>query len=243
MTSAPIGESPKSPFWLAFRVFDEPGQVFTELAQRPRGLVPVLIFAIAFAAIAIGAPTSVLQNAATQQFEAIEKSRPGVITPEIREKAISQAGGVRSRLNLLIFPVLIGLIFMALSAAILSLILNSLSSVEISLRDEWAIVTHANMVLCVGALVTWLGIALSGDMTFRVALGFLVSKDTSQFGHSLGQQITVFGAWYVYLLALGNQIKMKAKGIGTPLTIIGGFWIVLSVLFAWLSSFFGGMMG
>lgn len=236
-------ESPKSALWLAFRVFDEPGQVFAELAQRPRALVPILILALAFVGVAVGAPTPVLRSATQQQFDAIERSRPGAIAPEIREKAIQQAGGVRGRMNLLIFPVLISLIFMALSAAVLSLVVNSISSVEIGFRDEWAIVSHANMALVLGILVTWVGISLTGDMTFRVALGFLVPRETSQFGHSLGQQLTVFGAWYVYLLALGNQIKMKAKGVGTPLAIVGGFWILISLTLAWLSSLFGGMMG
>ena len=241
--TAPATEAPRSAWWLAFRVFDEPVGVFTEVAQRPRALVPILMLFLAFAGVGLGAPTRVLRNATVQQFDAIERSRPGAIPAEVRDKAVQQAGGFRGRLNLLVFPIAISLMFMALTAAILSLVFNSISGTEIGFRDEWAIVTHAGMVLAVGTIVTWVGIGFSGDMTFRVALGFLIPQETSRFGHSFAQQLTVFGAWYVYLLALGNQIKMKAKGIGTSLAIIGGFWAFLSLLLAWLSSLFGGMMG
>lgn len=240
--TAPDGATPRSAWWLAFRVFDEPGQVFADLAQRPRGLVPILVLSLAFVGVAAGVPSTVLRTATVQQFDAIERSRPGLIKPEVREQALRESGGIRGRLNIL-FAIPITLLIMSLTAAILSLVFNSMSGTEIGFRDEWAIVTHAGMALAVGTVVTWVGISFAGDMTFRVALGFLVPKETSQFGHSLAQQFTVFGAWYVYLLALGNQIKMKAKGIGTPLAIIGGMWTALNLLFAWLSSMMGGMMG
>lgn len=242
MTTAAV-KAPRSPWWLAFRVFDEPGQVFTELALRPRALVPALMLVVVSLGVAFGVPSTVLQRATTQQFDAINSRRPGTIPPEIRQRAAQQAGGVANRIQMFVAAGGVGLAFLAISAAILSLLFNSLSSTEIGFKDEWAIVTHAYMPQIVGIAATWVGIAMSGDMTFRVALGFLVPPETSQFGHSLAQQFTIFGAWNVYLLALGNQIKMKAAGIGLPLGILGGIWLLINVLFAWLSSMLGGMLG
>lgn len=241
--AAPVAETPKSPWWLAFRVFDEPGQVFTELAQRPRALVPLLLLVVVSLGISAGVPTTLLQRATSQQFDAIEARRPGAIPAEIRQRAAQQAGSVANRTQMFVATAGISVVFLALAAAILSLLFNSLSGTEIGFKDEWAIVTHAFVPQIVGIVVTWVGIGMSGDMMFRVALGFLVSRETSAFGHSLAQQFTIFGAWNIYLLALGNQIKMKATGIGLPLGIIGGIWIMINLLLAWLSSMLGGMLG
>jgi hypothetical protein len=44
------------------------------------------------------------------------------------------------------------------------------------------------------------------------------------------------------LIALGNQVLAKAKGIGGPLMIVGGLWLLVKLLFAALGGlgFFGG---
>ena len=76
---------PKSPWWLAFRVLDEPGAVFAEIAARPRFLVPLLIlFFAAPAFFAFTAPDSVYQAQVEQRIAMEERGDPGSVTSERR---------------------------------------------------------------------------------------------------------------------------------------------------------------
>src|SRR2546425_6404957 len=145
MTAAVESPAERSPWWLAFRVFDEPGQVFTELAERPRALVPVVLLLVATFGMAMGIPTPVIQNGIRRQFDALEQRRPGAIPPEVRERALAQAGAMGGRVRNSLIGSAALVIFLAIGAAILSLIFNSISGTEIGFKDQWAIVTHACM--------------------------------------------------------------------------------------------------
>jgi len=70
-------------------------------------------------------------------------------------------------------------------------------------------------------------------------LAFRVFDEPNRFTN----QINVFGAWNVYILALGNQVKTKAKGIGGALTIVGGLWLALKVAGALIGGLFAGLGG
>jgi hypothetical protein len=131
-----------------------------------------------------------------------------------------------------------GPIVLVIVAWVLMLIFGATSSDPLRFKDELAIVSHAYMVSIAGGLLTFILIAFAGLDDVRLSLGFLFDEESSPFLHRLTNHITLFGAWNVYLLALGNQIKTKAKGIGGALAIVGGLWIATKVV----GALFGGLI-
>jgi hypothetical protein len=226
-----------NPAWLVVRVFDEPGQVFADLTTRPRALLPFLLFIAASLGVAVLVPTPVLRHAAEQQFRALDQRSPGAIPPEVRDQALRDAGSGKNRLGVFLASAGGGTVMMAIAAGVLLLIFNAVGSSEMKFRDEWSIAWHAYLPQVAGIAVTWLGISLTNDVQFRVGLGFLVSPETSRFGHSLAQQFTVFGAWNMYLLALGNQIRARGPGLAGSLAIVLALWVIVNLLFAFLGQF------
>ncbi len=234
---------PKSPWWLALRVLDEPGTVFHELAARPRALIPIILLLVVMVVSAVGMPTRVLRSAGEHQLQVLEQRRPGMVSPEMRERAVQQAGGVRSRVMIFVGGSIASLVMLLIVAGVLQVAFNGLSQEHLSFRHEWAIATHAYVPQILGAIATLVAIGLLNDAQFRFSLGLLFNPDSGGFTYRLANQFGLFGAWNVYLLALGNQVQTKSKGIGTPLAIVGGLWIVANLLLAGLQSVLGGMVG
>ena len=244
MTASVAGDAPaKSPWWLALRVLDEPGAVFTELAARPRALIPIVLLLIVMAVTALGMPTRVLRSATERQFQTIEQSHPGADTPEMRERALARTGSPLTRVTIFVGGTITSLVVLLIVAAVLRLAFNGLSQEPIGFRHEWAIATHAYVPQILGAIATLVAITVLNDAQFRFSLGLLFNPDSGGFTYRLANQFGVFGAWNVYLLALGNQVKTKAKGFGTPLLIVGGLLIATNLLLAGLQTVFGGLVG
>ena len=74
-----------------------------------------------------------------------------------------------------------------------------------------------------------------------LSLGFLVPGEG--FLHNFAAGITLFGVWTVILLALGNQIRTRMKGMGTALTIVGGLYIVVKLVAAGFTTLVAGLGG
>ena len=244
MTASVATDAPaKSPWWLALRVLDEPGAVFAELAARPRALIPLVLLLVVMIGTAIGTPTRVLRSATERQFQALEQSHPGAITPEARERGMTRAGSPVTRVTIFLGGSITSLVMLLIVAGVLRLAFNGMSQDPISFRHEWAIALHAYVPQLLGAIATVVVISLLNDAQFRFSLGLLFNPDSGGFTYHLANQFGLFGAWNVYLLALGNQIKTKAKGIGASLAIVGGLWIVANLLLAGLQSVLGGLVG
>jgi hypothetical protein len=236
-------EQPKSPVQLVLRVLDEPAAVFTELAARPRALLPVILWLVVAFASTFGMPTRIMRSATEHQLQTMEQHRPGVITPEVRQRAVERAGGVVSRSSAFAAVAVIGLLTIVVVAAVLRVVFGGLSPEPITFRQEFAIAAHAYVPQILGAIATLIAIVVTSDAQFRFSLGVLFDPDSGGFVYKLANQFTLFGAWNVYLLALGNQIKTREKSIATPLVIIGALWVVVGFLFAGLQSVMGGLMG
>ena len=242
-TTAPETARPKSAWWLALRVLDEPTQVFTELAARPRALLPVLLIILASVGSSFSVPAAVLTNATEQQLNAIEQKRPGTITAEKREQALKNVTSPAGRAAAAVSACLITLLVLVIAAAVLTAVFNALSGGGIHFKEEWAIATHAFLPQVIGLIIVWTGISLTGDTQFRVGLGFLVSEDTSRFFHHFAAQFTFFGAWNVYLLALANQIRTRDQSITLPLGVVAALWVVANLAAAGFATAMGGLAG
>jgi hypothetical protein len=82
----------------------------------------------------------------------------------------------------------------------------------------------------------------AGMEEVQLSLGFLVNED-AKFLHGFLSLFSLFGAWTAGLLALGNQIRTKMKGMGTALAVVGGLWVLANAGLAALGSVFGGFGG
>ena len=130
---------------------------------------------------------------------------------------------------------------LAVAAWVLMLIFGATTADPLRFKDEFAIVSHAYMITIAGGILIVALLAFAGLNEVQLSLGFLFDEDSSPFLYRFFNQITVFGAWNVYALALGNQVKTKAKGIGGALTIVGGLWLALKVGGALMAGFFLGI--
>jgi Yip1 domain len=233
----------KSPWWLVLRVLDEPGTVFQELAARPRALIPVILYLVVAFGTIVGMPASVMRSATDAQFQKIEQSHPGAITPDVRERAMARAGSPVARATGFAIAAVFGLLMLAVVAAVLRGVFNGIAAEPISFRQEWAITTHAYVPQILGMVATLVAIVLLKDIQFRFSLGLLFNPDSGGFVYRLANQFTLFGAWNVYLLALGNQVKARGKSIASPLMIVGGLWVVVNLVWAGAQTAMGGMLG
>jgi hypothetical protein len=229
----------KSSLWLAFRVFDEPTAVFKQLAEKPRALVPILCLILSASFSALALPSRVMEEQARTTFEPLQES--GRMTAEDAQERIENASGTIARVTVLGAGAVGGPLFLVVAAWVLMLIFGATTADPLRFKDEFAIVSHAYMISIAGGVLTVALLAFAGLDEVLLSLGFLFDVDSSPFLHRFTNQITVFGAWNVYVLALGNQVKTKAKGIGGALTIVGGLWLAMKVVGALMIGFFTGL--
>lgn len=233
------------PAWrLALRVIDEPAEVFRQLARRPQVLVPIIMLIITAGFVGIATPASTLESQAQGRVEAIEQRSPN-LDEERRarmQEQVEGAAGMTSRAIIFVAGSLFGLIALVVVASVLMLIFGAQTAEALKFKDELAITTHAYVPQLLGAVLLVV-LAIFGMEDLRLTLGVLFEEDSSSFLYNLANQFGLFGAWNIYLLALGNQIRVGAKGIGGPLAVVSGLWVVVNLAFAAMSTFFGGFAG
>ncbi len=233
------------PAWkLALRVIDEPAEVFRQLAGRPQVLVPIIMLIITAGFVGIATPASTLESQAQRQAQAFEERNPNLdddARTRLQER-VDGAASLQNRAIIFVAGSLIGLVSLVVIAAVLQLIFGAQAADAMKFKDEFAITTHAYVPQLLGAVLV-VALAIFGMEDLRLTLGFLFGEDSSSFIYNLANQFGLFGAWNIYLLALGNQIRIGAKGIGGPLAVVGGLWVVVNLAFAAMSTFFGGFGG
>ena len=228
----------KSAVWLASRVFDEPVQVFTELAARPRALLPIILLVVVTAVVAFGTPDDILQDRARDQIEAVRERAQ--LTDEQVQERVEGAASIRNR-AMLMFGIgsVAGVAVLALIAVVLMLIFGATGPEPIKFKTEFGILAHANLISLAGLVLMVILMRFGGIGDPQLSLGFLFGEETSPFLHRFARQITLFGTWHMLLVALGNKILSKAKGIGGPLVIVGGLWLLVKLVGAGLGGLFG----
>ena len=224
---------------LVLRVFDEPVQVFKELALRPRILLPAILVVLVTGVYAYGTPDAVLQEQTRSQMEAFQER--GQLTNEQIQERVDGAASAQSRG--LIFGAGAGgsLVAMAVVALVLMLIFGATGPEPIKFKTEFSVILHANVVGLAGAVLMVLLMRFAGMSEPTLSLGFLFDEESNAFLYRFFNLITLFGTWNMLLVALGNQILSKGKSFTGPLFIVGGLWLLVKVGFAALGGLgFGG---
>lgn len=228
----PAAVSPKSPWWLVLRVFDEPGQVFQALAARPRALLPILLLVVVSGVVAFATPEATLRSQAETQLRAAERRAPDRFSPEERERLLARAASPSNRLIIFAAGAAVSLVSLLVVAVVLQLVFGAMGTQSISFREEFAVVTHSHMPQLAGALLTIGLIVVMKVPELSLSLSFLFDQESSPFLHRLGSLFTFFAAWKVVLLAVGNRALTGAKGLGGPLALVGGLWVVVNFALA-----------
>lgn len=240
MREVEAGDGVKGPWWLAFRVIDEPVEVFRQLAARPRALVPFALIAITGLVFAFGTPEAVLRRQAERTADMLAERSPEQFTDAQRIEMLDQAGSPTRRGIMAASVIVMQSLSLLVVAGVLLLVFNAYGSEPIRYKDELAIATHAFVPQLLGMVLLVLLARFAGLEDMQLSLGFLFEEG---FLHDLGLQFTPFGAWNVILLGLGNQIRLGAKSLTGPLSIIVVLWILVNVGFALFSSALGGLAG
>jgi hypothetical protein len=233
--TAPSAE-PKSATWLVLRVFDEPTKVFRELAVRPRVLLPMVLLVLATGVFAIGTPTEVLRDQTRSRLEAMQER--GQLTDEQVQQRVDAAASSTSRAVIFGAGAVGGLVALVVVSAVLMLVMGATAPEPIKFKGELAVVAHANVVSIAGGVLIVALMVVGGLDQPQLSLGFLFNQD-SGFLYRFANQVTLFGTWNMILVVLGNRVLTKAKGIGGPLVIIGGLWVLVKIVIAAI----GGIAG
>lgn len=234
-------EQRKGAIWLAFRVFDEPTAVFKELAVRPRALVPLICLIASGAFTALAMPSRILEEQ-TRESLAPVLERGQISEEEVRER-VETASGMVGRVSIFAATAVGGPVVLVIAAWVLMLVFGATTAEPLRFKEEFAIVAHAYMISIAGGVLSVALVAFAGFDEVKLTLGFLFDEETNPFLFRFTDQLNLFGAWNVFVLALGNQVKTKARGIGGPLAIVGGFWLAMKLVGALIGGFVAGMGG
>jgi hypothetical protein len=217
---------------LAVHTFDSPAGTFTKLAARPTVWLPIVLMIVVVALGQFAIPTPMLQQATAKALANVEKLSGKPLDPQVRATQMAKVGSTAGRLTRTASTVVVGLIFLAIVAGICKLIFGAGASEPIRFKQEFAVVMHANLVILVGGIITVFMIRTSGRLDAGVTLGFLAP---SGFAHAYLGRLSVWGAWDVLLLAIGNKVLAKAKSLTGPLLILGALWLAINVPLAFLA--------
>jgi hypothetical protein len=150
---------------------------------------------------------------------------------------IERAGSISTRAILFAGSVVFSLLILTVVTLVLMLIFGATGAEQIGFKDEFAITTHAYLPQLLGVVVTvaLMRVGIPGFETpgaSPLSLGFLFEEARQPFLHRLANLFTVFGAWNVFLLALGNQVRSGTKRLTGPLAIVGTLWILANAALA-----------
>jgi hypothetical protein len=241
--TAPEAPAQTNPLWLALRVIDEPGEVFRKLAVQRSILVPLLLIVVGVGIAVALTPQSVFDREAEMQIQLLEDRAPDQLTEERRQEILDSAGSTQARvMRFVLGSVAIVLFWILATAGVMLLIFNAYGSEPLTFKDEMAIAAHAYIPQVFGAILIVLLIRFAGMDQLGLTLGFLFDPEEQTFLYAIGTQFTLFGAWNMFLLALGNQVATKTKKLGGPLMIVGSLWVLINVALGAIQGATGAVM-
>jgi hypothetical protein len=239
----PAEQTSSNPWWLAFRVLDEPRTVFAEIVARPRVLVPFLVlFVFGPLVYAVASPASVFRAQAEQSIAIAERQNPDAMTAERREEMLATAASPAKRATTAATILVVGGLMALAAALILKLIVGAMAPEGVTFKQEFSVLLHGWMPTLFATLLTPI-LAMAGIEQLQLSLGFLVDSDPGSFLYQFLNGITVFGVWSMMLVAIGNQALLRSDSLSGSLTIVGGLWLFYKVASAGLGSVLGGLTG
>jgi len=225
-------------------VFTSPSAAFTDIAERPRWIVPLLIgivCSIVFIWVftqRVGwdrfVNTNLANNPRIEQLDPEQKAR----VLEQQRKVLPIMGWVA--------PVVFTPVMMALTALVFLGVFNLAMGAAFKFKNLFAIVCYAWLPLALHGLLGVGVMYLKDPDDFNLEkptafnLGAFLSPDsTPKWLQSLGGSIDLFVIWVVVLMALGIHCLDRKRSFASCLVGVGIPWLIVILCKAGWAAMFG----
>ncbi len=206
-------------------VFFEPKKAFTDIAARPRWIVPVLLIAIVSMAISfLYSQRGGWRVMIEQQLANSTRQPQG--TPEQQQQGVETGVKIASAIGYAI-PLIVPVMFLIV-AGVLTGIVALILSAPVRFSQVFAIVCYANLPGLVSGTLTIVVMQLKNVADFNLSNpllfnpgAFMDPKTSSKFLYSLATSLDLFSFWVMLLMATG----LKAAA-GKKLSFGGAFFAV-----------------
>jgi Yip1 domain len=228
-------------------VFFEPGKTFTDIAQRPAWIVPMLLVILSgliFCAV-VGQRIG-WDNVAQQQMD----QRMAKMSPEQRVQAAQ--GAEFSKKVTPIFAYTIAIVGPAIgfliSALVLLGIVSGILSAPVRFGQVFAVMTYTGMVGVVQAILMIVVVFLKAnpaDFDIQHPLMFnagalMDPNGPNKFMYTLASWIDIFSFWKIFLIATGLKAAAGKKlSFGGAMFAVLLPWCVMALASAALAGIFG----
>lgn len=217
-------------------VFFEPTKTFTDIAQRPGWIVPMLLLIVAVLCVSATIGRRIgWERIARQQAES--SSRFQQQTPEQREQGLALAIKITSAAAY-VGPIIFIAVFQIIAAAILLGIAGGLMGGGLRFKQVFAVVTYSRLVGVVSAILTIAVVFLKNPDEFNVnnplafnVGAFLDPTTTSKFVYAFATWMDLFTIWTIYLMATGLKVAAGKKlSFGGAFTAVAVPWFILVLI-------------
>jgi hypothetical protein len=207
-------------------VFFEPKKAFTDIAARPRWIVPVLLIALVSMCLTFMFTQRGGWRVMIEQ-QIANSSRQPQGTPEQQQQQLEMGVKIASVIGYVI-PLIIPVMFLII-AGVLTGITAGILSAPVKFSQVFAIVCYANLPGIIKAALTLVVMQmksladfdLNNPLMFNPGY-FMDPKGSSKFLYSLATSLDLFSIWIMLLIAVG----LKAAA-GKKLSFGGAFFAVL----------------
>ncbi len=225
-------------------VFFEPKKAFTDIAARPRWIVPLLLVILCgFGVSMIYSQKGLMRIAAEQQMA--KNPQIAQLPPDQREAAIDRGMKIGAIIAYCI-PILIPVVFLIISLVLWGITAGILSA-PVRFGQVFAVVCYAQLPGVLKAILTGAVAYMKSPADFNVQNpllfnpgAFMDPQTSSKFLYAIASWFDLFTIWIILLIAVG----LKAAA-GKKLSFGGALFAVVLpwALIALVSASIAGMMG
>lgn len=223
---APVSsETAGAPRPLGRRIIDtfvSPGELFSRLGPTPPW-VDVLLIAAALTTLAMALiPGSVWINMAHEAMSTMDPKARAAMTPEGMARI--------SRVTTPIGVFFVTFVTAFIVAGLLKLVFGVMMKGEATFAQYRSVVSHASLISALGTLVTLPVWIATGDMTTQLSAGLLAPELPKGVLSSLLGALSVFGLWWLAVIAIGVSTVNRRISFGASAGIIFGIYLAVAAL-------------
>ncbi|MGA7237347.1 MAG: YIP1 family protein [Bryobacteraceae bacterium] len=207
-------------------VFFEPKKAFTDIAARPRFIVPLILMILMGIGVAtLYSQKGVMRIAAEQQMA----NNPQIqqLAPDQKAQALERGMKITTIIGYCI-PILIPVSYLVM-ALVLWAIVSGILSAPVRFGQVFAIVTYAQLPSLLMSILAVIVLQLKGPADFNVQNplmfnpgAFMDPQSSPKFIYSIASSLDLFTIWVLLLVATG----LKAAG-GKRISFGGALFAVM----------------
>lgn len=255
MATTPLPSAPESvtatqpaPLSEAARIvntFIAPSKTFTDLRRNASWWAPFLLMAIVSTAFVYTVSQKIGFRKVTEtqvQMSPRQSAQLDNLPADQREQQM-QRRATGTRIISYIVPLFI-LIFWLIIAAALFATFKFAAGADVSFKVAYAIVVFAGLPQVLKSLLATVAVlagASPDSFSFQNPIatnpGYLLNPADSVFLYSVASAFDIFMIWTLVLTAIGFTCVSKVKR-GTALTIVFGWWLLITLISAGLAAMF-----